>query len=347
VSPDLLITIIILVVGFIFLAVLISKKLTEISQKSQADQTLTQWLQSMQAAITQTQKTLNDALRTTNVDMTKTLQENTRQLNQRLDNAAAVIKDVSREVGQMSEIGRGMRELQDFLKSPKLRGNIGEQVLKDLIAQMFPQNSFHLQYQFKSGDKVDAAIVTDAGILPIDSKFPMENFLRLAKEETAEGREVAHKEFIRDVKKHIDTISKKYILPDEGTMDFALMYIPSESVFYEIINLSEVTEYARHARVYPVSPSTLYAHLQMILLSFEGKKIQGQSREIAKLLRAIQGDYGKVQENLDVLGRHIANSASQFHNVSSGFTLMGQKLTRASSLDVSPTPPPQKLEKPH
>src|SRR5206468_9986502 len=135
--------------------------------------------------------------------------------------------------GQMNEIGRNMRELQEFLKSPKLRGNIGEQVLKDLISQIFPKNSFYLQHQFKSGDKVDAAIKTDAGILPIDSKFPMENFQKFNKSQTDEEKVHYQKEFARDVKKHIDAISKKYILPEEGTMDFALMYVPSESVYYE------------------------------------------------------------------------------------------------------------------
>ena len=109
----------------------------------------------------------------------------------------------------MSEIGRNMRELQDFLKSPKLRGNIGEQVLKDLISQMFPKNSFHLQYEFKSGEKVDAAIKTDAGILPIDSKFPMENYQKMVKASEKKEKEMFEKEFIRDVKKHIDAISQK------------------------------------------------------------------------------------------------------------------------------------------
>src|SRR3990172_248802 len=122
--------------------------------------------------------------------MVKTLQENSKQLNQRLDTAATGIRDVGKEVGQMSEIGRSMKELQDFLKNPKLRGNIGEQVLNDLISQMFPKNSFHLQYQFKSGERVDAAIKTDAGILPIDSKFPMENFLKMTKGETESEKEV-------------------------------------------------------------------------------------------------------------------------------------------------------------
>lgn len=333
-QEDSLLLLILLIAGFGLVILILNRKLSQLSQKPGVDPTLTEWLKSMQIAIGETQKTVSEAMRSTNTDLTKTLQENTKQLNERLDKAASVIKEVSHEVGQMSEIGRGMRELQDFLKNPKLRGNIGEQVLNDLIAQMFPKNSFNLQYQFKSGEKVDAAIKTDAGILPIDSKFPMENFQRMLKGETEVQREAAKKEFTRDVKRHIDTIAKKYILPDEGTMDFALMYVPSETVFYEIVNSSEITDYARNVRVYPVSPSTLYAHLQMILLSFEGKKIETKSKEVFRTLRAIQGDYSKVKENMEVLGKHITNASSQFHNVTSSFGLMGQKLTSARELGL-------------
>ncbi|MEK7559143.1 MAG: DNA recombination protein RmuC [Patescibacteria group bacterium] len=310
----------------------LNKKLSELKKPEEND-TLVEWLKTMQSSLESTNKTLNDAMSKNSTSMVKTLQENSKQLNERLDKAAAVIRDVGKEVGQMSEIGRSMQDLQDFLKSPKLRGNIGEQVLKDLISQMFPKNSFHLQYQFKTGERVDAAIKTDAGILPIDSKFPMENYQRMVKAGTEKEKEDAKKEFMRDVKKHIDAIAKKYILPDEGTMDFALMYIPSENVFNELSNITDINDYARKLRVYPVSPNTLYAHLQTILLSFEGKKIEAQSRQVLRLLRALQVDYGKVQENVGVLGKHINNASSQFANVSSGLLQLGNKITSAGSLE--------------
>lgn len=331
-QPDLLL-IALVIIGFLLLYFIVHKKLTELS-KPKDDNTLLEWLKTMQASLETTNKTLNDAMRSNSSEVTKTLQENSKQLNERLDKAAAVIRDVGKEVGQMSEIGRSMKELQDFLKSPKLRGNIGEQVLKDLIAQMFPKQSFHLQYQFKSGERVDAAIKTDAGILPIDAKFPMENFQKMAKSQSQDEHAALQKEFIRDVKKHIDAISKKYILPNEGTMDFALMYVPSESVYYELVNLTEVTDYARRERVYIVSPATLYMHLQTILLSFEGKKIESRSKEVFRLLRALQIDYGKVEENMTVLGKHLTNASSQFYNVSTGFTQLGQKLNTTKSLEA-------------
>lgn len=327
---ELLVIALLLFIGFGIIIYLLNKK----ANKPQTDQAVVEWLKSMQTTLDITNKTLNEAMRTNSSDMTKVLQENSKQLNERLDRAAAVIRDVGKEVGAMSEIGRSMKELQDFLKSPKLRGNIGEQVLKDLISQMFPKHSFHLQYQFKNGDKVDAAIQTDAGILPIDSKFPMENFQKMAKAATPAEKDSFEKEFTRDVKKHIEAISKKYILPDEGTMDFALMYIPSETVYYELVNMTDVMEYAKRNRIYLVSPSTLYVHLQTILLSFEGKKIESRSKEVFKLLRTLQLDYAKVEENMGVLGKHLNNATSQFSNVSIGFSQLGNKLTSTRTLDA-------------
>ena len=327
------ILLIIMFLGFGILFFFINKKLNSL-QKPQNDQAMIEWLKTMQQSLEVTNRTLNESMQTNSTHMVRTLQENAKQLNDRLDKASAVMKEVGVEVGQMSEIGRSMRELQDFLKSPKLRGNIGEQVLKDLITQIFPKNSFHLQYQFKTGDKVDAAIQTDAGILPIDSKFPRENFQKYSKAETENEKEHYKKEFGRDVKKHIDAIARKYILPDEGTMDFALMYVPSESVFYELVNMDQIIDYARSQRIYIVSPSTLYAHLQTILLSFEGKKIEQQSKEVFRILRALQIDYEKVNESLDTLGKHIGNASNQYANVNKGFNTLGQKLSSVKHIQA-------------
>jgi DNA recombination protein RmuC len=313
--------ILIVLIGFY----LLYRKISSLGKRT-TDQGLIEWLKTMQGSIDKS-----------SVSMVKTLQENTRQLNQRLDQAATVIRDVEKEVGQMNEIGRNMRELQEFLKSPKLRGNIGEQVLKDLISQMFPKNSFFLQYEFKSGEKVDAAIKTDAGILTIDSKFPMENFQKMVKAESKEEKTTFEKEFIKDIKKHISDISRKYILPSEGTMDFALMYVPSETIYYELANQPEVLDFARKARVYVVSPSTLYAHLQTILLAFEGKKLESRSKQVFALLRSIQIDYEKINENMGVLGKHINNASSQFNNVITGFSGLGQKLDSTKHIEETET----------
>ncbi len=330
-QPDLILILLALIIGFIFLGWSIKKELTNL--KKPDDAALIEWLKSMQGTIQVTNKTLNEAMRGSTSEMTRTLQNNTKQLNERLDEAARVIGALNTHVGEMSEMGKGIKSLQEFLQSPKLRGNIGEQVLKDMIGQSFPKNSFHMQYAFKSGMKVDAVLKTDAGLLCIDSKFPMENFTRMHGGETEVIRSSAKKDFISDVKKHISDISKKYILPEEGTMDFALMYIPSESVYYDIANMNDLMEYARKERVYPVSPNTLYAHLQVLLLSYQGKEMEQKSRELFRLFRAIQKDYEKINEQFGVLGKHVGNAYNAFGTLSGGFQVLGQKIN--SSKDTS------------
>lgn len=318
-SAQLIIILAAIFFGFSLLYFLLKNKLDQVLNKP-TDPVLSQWLQSV-----------NGNLTSNNQHLTTTLQKSYHELNQRLEHATSVISDLKKEAGSFSEIGRSMRDLQDYLKSPKLRGNLGEQVLKDLISQIFPKSSFVLQHRFNSGSIVDAAIKTDAGILPIDSKFPMENFQRLLKS-TEEERSLHTKAFIRDVEKHVKDIANKYILPSEGTMDFALMYLPSESVYYEVVNQPQLVEFARNHRVYPVSPTTLYAHLQTILLSFEGKKIESQSKEVFTILRSIKHDHHRLEKNLNLLSRHLTNAYNQINNTTQSANLIGQKLTSVSSL---------------
>ncbi len=290
----------VLVIGFATMIFVINKKLSG----SKQDETIVSWLKTMQNS-----------------------------LDTRLDSATQLMGQIRQDAGRFAELSLSMKNLQDYLKSPKLRGNIGEEVLKDLISQMFPKNSFFLQYAFKSGDKVDAAIKTEAGILPIDSKFPAENFQKMMASENEAEKENARKDFTRDVKKHITDISQKYILPEEGTMDFALMYIPSEPVYYELVNDMEITEFARKNRVYPVSPNTLYANLQVILLSFQGKDIELKSHQLFAVLRGIQKDYGKLGERLSLLNKHLTNAYNQMSSVGTEYTLMGQKLSSTQNLE--------------
>jgi len=318
---------------------LIIKKISSITESVKPDNALIEWLKNQQQEWQKSNQFFGQTLRETNENIHQVLQKNTETINQRLDNAAKYISQVAHEVGQMSEIGRSMKELQDFLKSPKIRGNIGEEVLKDMIGQMFPKNSFHLQYQFHTGEKVDAALKTDAGILPIDSKFPMENFRKMLSEQDEKKLSVIKSQFFHDVRKHIKSISQKYVLPEEGTVDFALMYVPSESVFYEVVNEPQLIEYARSYRVYVVSPSTLYAHLQMILLSFEGKKLESRSKQVFQLLKAVEQDYRKTEGALTVLGKHVVNASAKMSEVFQHFSLLGQKITNMSQL-----PKPEKIK---
>ncbi len=292
-----LLLIIIIVLGFLLIAYLISKK-----QKPSNE--------------------ILEYLRSTN----NRLDQQGINFNQRLDNAARVINDVNKNIGEMSEIGHSMKDLQEFLQSPKLRGNVGEHILNEMLAQSLPKNSFNLQYQFKSGNKVDVAIKTSGGIIPVDSKFPMENFRKMIKDASFT------KDFEKDVKHHIDDISRKYILTDEGTIDYALMYIPSEAVYYEIANNLDLFDYSNKMRVLPVSPTTFYAYMKAILMSFEGQKINEKAKEILSALRAIQKDYEKVDQDLNIMQKHLTGAFNKMNDVFSSFGKLGGKISQTKNL---------------
>jgi len=276
-------------------------------------------------------------LKSTNTSTDKKLTEQMNTFNARLDKAAYVIAQVQKNIGEFSEIGRGMKELQEFLSSPKIRGNIGEQILRDLLKQYFPKGSYKLQYAFKNGEKVDAVIITSQGLIPIDAKFPLENFKKYSKANDAKERQNFKKIFISDVKKHIQDISKKYIVPDEKTLDYALMYIPSENVYYEIINSDELFDFAGAKMVLPVSPMSFYAYIKAILISFEGQKIEEKAKQVITLLNAIKKDYLRTEENLLVLNKHITNAYNQSSQVTKNFQSLGQKLTSTNLLPEKET----------
>jgi len=178
--------------------------------------------------------------------VTQQLQNNTGQMGERLDNAARVIQTVQNKLGELGqatqeikELGQSVSKLEEMLKAPKLRGGLGELLLEDLLKQVLPANAYSIQHTFRNGQTVDALIVTAGGDVPVDSKFPLENFRKMLDAKSDGERKTAARLFRTDVKKHIDAIAEKYILPDEGTFDFAVMYIPAENIYYETINKDE------------------------------------------------------------------------------------------------------------
>jgi DNA recombination protein RmuC len=253
-------------------------------------------------------------------------------MNERLTEAAKQFSSLQRDIGQFQEIGRSMKELQDFLKSPKLRGNVGEQVMKDLLSQMLPRKNFELQYGFRSGDKVDAIIRTKNGLIPIDSKFPAENYQKATLAEKEEEKKKFLNEFGKDVRKHITSIARKYILPAEGTVDFALMYVPSESIYYEIISNTDLHNFGSEQKVYLVSPNTFYYFMQTVLLALSGEDIEKRAKMVLQDLRAIQQESKKFGTDLSVLNRHVTNAKGMMDTVNTGFSRLGARIDATGRL---------------
>jgi DNA recombination protein RmuC len=172
---------------------------------------------------------------------------------------------------------------------------------------------------FSNGERVDAVVRLGEKLVPIDSKFPLDNFKRIIECKTDEERKMCQKIFYRDVKKHIDDIASKYIVPDEGTYDFALLYIPAENVYYETITKDDsfgeergILNYALKKRVIPVSPNSFYAYLQVIVLGLKGLQIEKDAQKIQALLSSLKKDIGGFQEDFQLVGKHIANAMNKF-----------------------------------
>ncbi len=270
------------------------------------------------------------------------LQNTSGQIGQRLDHTARVIGEVKENIGklqtassQIFEVGKNIATLQEILRPPKLRGGIGEQFLGELLSQILPSEFFSLQYPFASGERVDAVIRVGGKLVPIDSKFPLDNFRRMIDGKTEEEQRGFLKVFLKDVKKHIDDIATKYIVPKEGTYDFALLYIPAENVYYETITKDEslgeekgILNYALKQKVIPVSPNSFYAYLQVIILGLKGLKIEEHAKEIQILLVSMARDLKNFQEDFRLVGKHITDAKNRYDESRGRLERFGYELER-------------------
>jgi len=232
---------------------------------------------------------------------------------------------------QMLEVGKNIGQLQDILKPPKMRGGFGELLLENLLTQILPQNH-KMQHQFRNGDMVDAVIHLGSGLVPIDSKFPMESFNRMLAVQTDEERASLRRGFLRDVRAHVDAVAK-YIVPDEGTFEFALMYIPAEGVYYETFFRDEKLDekdsawtYAMERRVIPVSPNSFYGYLQAIVLGLKGLRVEERAREIIDHLARLGKDYEHFRDEFGVLGGHIGRAKTKYDEVDKHVGRLGDRL---------------------
>jgi len=298
-----------------------------LSGNNQAIDVLTEWLHEMRKTIDRQTSTLS-----------RQFENTTEVIHNRLENASRMMNTLNRELGQMQEIGRQIQKFQDVIQSPKLRGNVGEQILHDLLAQVLPQTHFSLQHRFRTGLVVDAAIQTDKGLIPIDSKFPLSSF-RQFREATEEVRQKAGAQFAADLKKHIDSVSAKYIVPEEGTVDFALIYIPSEVVYYEILQMGDqIAQYANQKHVLLVSPNSFYYFLKIILVALEGKRLEMTGRKILGMLNGLRQDGQRLTEQLRILNNHLNNSRSALDRVTHEAQQLCQHLENTQFPEGTETP---------
>jgi DNA recombination protein RmuC len=241
---------------------------------------------------------------------------------------------VDEATAQVLEQAKAFGRLEQALRPPKARGGFGELLLENLLRDRLPAGSYQLQYGFASGERVDAILHVDR-LVPIDAKFPLDNFERLAAAESEDERTLYEKAFARDLKGHVDAIASKYIRPDEGTYDFALMYLPAESVYYELVcgKTGALLQYAHEKRVFPVSPTTFTSQLQVIALGLKGLQIEQRAEEVMAYVAQLGKDFDRFKADFDVVGKHIGNAHSKYAEAERRLDRFETKLERASEQD--------------
>jgi len=281
---------------------------------------------------------MDGRLRTMNETVDRRLAELDTKVDRRLEHASKQTNAIHRQLGavgqateQLAEQAKGLGELQQILRPPKARGGFGELLLGQLLADRLPPTAYALEHGFAGGERVDAVIKVDR-LVPIDSKFPLDNFERMARADNDIERQQFEKLFARDVKSHIDAIASKYIRPDEGTYDFAFMYLPSEAIYYELAcgKTGALLEYAHAKRVLPVSPTTLTAYLQVIVLGLKGLQIEQHAQEVMAYCAQLQKDFGKFKEDFELVGKHLGNAHDRFVDAGKRLGRFETKLEQAA-----------------
>jgi DNA recombination protein RmuC len=248
---------------------------------------------------------------------------------------------------QMLARAAELTRLEQALRPPKARGGFGELLLGNLLRDRLPPDAYQLQYTFRSGERVDAVIKVDR-LVPVDAKFPLDNFERVVEAGDDDSRALHEKAFARDLKGHVDAIAQKYIRPAEGTYDFALMYLPSESVYYELVcgKTGELLRYAHSKRIFPVSPTTFTSQLQVIALGLKGLQIERHAQDVMAYVAQLAKDFERFRTDFDVVGKHIGNAQTKYSEADRRLERLGTRLERATDWDDQAVEPAEAHELP-
>ena len=267
------------------------------------------------------------------------LQKQEGTLGERLSAVQGVVADVRERLGGLAETGRRLTDLaadlaslQEILRAPKARGAMGEWLLGNLLAEVLPRDRYREQHRFATGEAVDAAIFLEGIVVPVDAKFPLSGFERLVAAATDEERKKHKRALVRDAQKHADTIAAKYIRPEEGTADFALMYIPAEGVYHELLMPGDDLDFLSYAmakRVVPCSPNSFYSYLRSVAMGLRGLALSRNVQELFGELRAVEDLVTKIGGEVNILGNHLRNARGKHEDVEK---LVGDVQRRLSKL---------------
>lgn len=346
-----------LLIGLFLLCAFIAWKLLMPTQNAKGDAVLREMLENLRRELVDTKDKLQDRLgknaehiqerleKTLAIvgkqlgGMDNRIDKRVGEINNRLDAAAKLMGLVQKQYGTVEGLSQNIRQLHEAFKAPKPRGSFSEKALVDMAQQMLPVQRVHAQYAFGSGVIVDLMIETAHGKLCIDAKFPLENYLRLVEEPESEE---LRRTFRNDVRKHIRDIAKKYILPDEGTLDTAFMYVPSDAVMYEILQDTELTDCASAQHITILSPHTFHAFLTTLYAAYQSQQFAENAKQVLALIHGIKQQNSKLGTALKVLQGHITDAANKMGTVTTEHARLDLQIGQADSLEA----PTQRKELP-
>jgi len=279
--------------------------------------------------------------------------ESSKQMHESLKHQSSesfnIIRDITEKLTRLDETNKQvvsfadqLQSLQDILKNPKQRGILGEYYLETLLKNVLPTGSYQMQYPFADGTIVDAVVFVKDKIIPIDSKFSLENYNRLVEEKNPAEKERLEKLFKDDLKKRIDETAK-YVKPGEGTMDFAFMFIPHEAIYYDLlvsqvgavkVNTRDLVEYAfKEKHVIIVSPTSFLAYLQTVLQGLKAMQIEESAKDIKKNVENLQKHLRSYQEYQEKLGNALSTTVSHFNNSNKEFKKIDKDVVKITGIE--------------
>ncbi|MCB9809716.1 DNA recombination protein RmuC [Candidatus Peribacteria bacterium] len=273
--------------------------------------------ESLRQQITQQQVALQQQFDSVNKQVDTKLGDNTQQISQRLDNSARFLQqfqqDVAKfnlEMGRIRELGTQIEKYNKMLLNNKKRGGMGEETLIDLLANTFPSQRYSVQHALANGAVVDAAIFTSNGTIPIDAKFPFAAYEKMLESGDGPAMEEAEKQLTRDVKARINETAK-YILTDAGTVDFALLFLPNESLYYEVaIRNAPLSHYAREKRVLLVGPGTLFYALRIIYQAYQSQEFAKQAQQVIAELHSVRQYAAQLEGEIQLAKKQLGQAGN-------------------------------------
>jgi DNA recombination protein RmuC len=247
---------------------------------------------------------------------------------------------IQKLTSQQEGAGKLAEELKSVLQAPKLRGNFGEEALEAMLTKVLPPGIWKRQYIIEGREAVDAVVLFKDVIFPIDAKFPRDDYERYLEAETADTKRTAWKAFESSIKRQVDSIATKYVKPQRGTSDFALMFIPSEAIYYETIAHSNglddpnpLGEYCRERKVIPVSPNTFYAFLKVIVLAANNVQLLNDAKRLQTGLAEVKYSFEKFTERFEDVGGNLAKAAEAYGKGADHFDRVRERVDKVLALD--------------